>query len=441
MKKIILTLVMIMLLLTLVGCGHKHEYIDEVVAPTCTEKGYTKHTCECGDTYNNSEIEAKGHSFGEWEVVEEATEEEKGLKQRECTVCFEKEKEEIPMLEHVHKYTDKVVKPTCTEDGYTEHTCECGEIYLDEYVDKIGHKYNDFVIDKEPTFDEEGVKSKYCVVCNNRAEITSIPKLCKLSFSQGEVVYSKNNESINLSFLYGGNPIDNNQLDFSIIRYGSAYGEINNNELKTFEFGPLILTAKLKSNNSINCQVLVIVYPNMGGYPVKIAVDSSDLNKFDPFLVNYTNNDKEAKQKAIMEVEELFNCKIEFTAYPSHAMIGISRINYLKNQAMLGISDYDFVYISFSYLNELYEHGVYIDLMYYYTLYGQNFMTEQQMKKVTLDNDVMAGIFDKETEKYNLFIMPYGRDYSSYNYQCGADSSYLAFTEVILRTQKYLNEK
>ena len=95
MKKIILTLVMIMLLLTLVGCGHKHEYTDEVVAPTCTEKGYTKHTCECGDTYQDSEVEAKGHSFGEWEVVEEATEEEKGLKQRECTVCFEKEKEDL----------------------------------------------------------------------------------------------------------------------------------------------------------------------------------------------------------------------------------------------------------------------------------------------------------------------------------------------------------
>ena len=37
MKKIPFTLLMLVLLLTLVGCGHKHEYTDEVVAPTCTE--------------------------------------------------------------------------------------------------------------------------------------------------------------------------------------------------------------------------------------------------------------------------------------------------------------------------------------------------------------------------------------------------------------------
>ena len=206
MKKITFTLLIIMLLLTLVGCGHKHEYTDEVVAPTCTEKGYTKHTCECGDTYQDSEVEAKGHSFGEWEVVEEATEQEKGLKSRECTVCFEKEEAEIPVLEHVHKYTDKVVKPTCTEDGYTEHRCQCGDSYKDNVVKAShteevlpakevkceedgltegkkcsvcgevlveqtvipheGHKLGDWVTVKEPTTTEKGLKEKSCANCN-----------------------------------------------------------------------------------------------------------------------------------------------------------------------------------------------------------------------------------------------------------------------------------
>ena len=83
MKKITFTLLILVLLLTLVGCGHKHEYTDEVVAPTCTEKGYTKHTCECGDIYQDSEVQAKGHSFGEWNVVKEATEKEKGSKFRQ----------------------------------------------------------------------------------------------------------------------------------------------------------------------------------------------------------------------------------------------------------------------------------------------------------------------------------------------------------------------
>ena len=165
MKKITFTLLMIMLLLTLVGCGHKHEYTDEVVAPTCTEKGYTKHTCECGDVYNDSEVQAKGHSFGEWNVVKEATEKEKGSKERTCSECSEKETEEIPMLEHTHKYTDVVTDPTCKEQGYTTHTCECGESYVDAYTEVIEHTYDSWTVLKEATFFEEGLKEGVCSVC------------------------------------------------------------------------------------------------------------------------------------------------------------------------------------------------------------------------------------------------------------------------------------
>ncbi len=35
---------------------------------------------------------------------------------------------------HTHKYEDRVVPPTCTEDGYTEHECSCGDIYRDSEV-------------------------------------------------------------------------------------------------------------------------------------------------------------------------------------------------------------------------------------------------------------------------------------------------------------------
>ena len=165
MKKISFSILILILLFTLVGCGHKHEYTDEVVAPTCTEKGYTKHTCECGDTYNDSEVDALGHKFGEWSVVKEATEEEKGSKERSCNVCGEKETEEIPTLDHVHNYTETVVAPTCTENGYTEYTCKCGDTYKDN---EVAAKHTEEVVaGKDATCTEEGLsEGKKCSVCN-----------------------------------------------------------------------------------------------------------------------------------------------------------------------------------------------------------------------------------------------------------------------------------
>ena len=40
-----------------------HDYTDTVVASTCTEKGYTTHTCVCGDNYADSYVEALGHAL------------------------------------------------------------------------------------------------------------------------------------------------------------------------------------------------------------------------------------------------------------------------------------------------------------------------------------------------------------------------------------------
>jgi len=46
--------------------------------------------------------------------------------------------------EHIHSYTEKVVEPTCTEGGYTLHTCTCGESYIDK-VKSAAHDYKNGV--------------------------------------------------------------------------------------------------------------------------------------------------------------------------------------------------------------------------------------------------------------------------------------------------------
>lgn len=44
----------------------------------------------------------------------------------------------------VHSFTDIVTAPTCTEKGYTTHTCVCGYVYKDSYVDALGHDYSEW---------------------------------------------------------------------------------------------------------------------------------------------------------------------------------------------------------------------------------------------------------------------------------------------------------
>lgn len=43
---------------------------------------------------------------------------------------------------HTHNYASKVVQPTCTVQGYTIHTCSCGNSYKDSYVNALGHSYS-----------------------------------------------------------------------------------------------------------------------------------------------------------------------------------------------------------------------------------------------------------------------------------------------------------
>ena len=73
-----------------------HDYQSAVTAPTCTEQGYTTHTCSrCGNSYQDSETDALGHDWGQWEVTKPTTETEDGSRARTCQRCGVTETETI----------------------------------------------------------------------------------------------------------------------------------------------------------------------------------------------------------------------------------------------------------------------------------------------------------------------------------------------------------
>ena len=52
----------VMPVMTAESCAHSYE--EAVVAPTCTQRGYSTFTCSlCGDSYDANVIEATGHTF------------------------------------------------------------------------------------------------------------------------------------------------------------------------------------------------------------------------------------------------------------------------------------------------------------------------------------------------------------------------------------------
>ena len=90
--------------------SHTHSYKAVVTAPTCTEKGYTTHTCACGDSYVDTYTDALGHAWDNGKVTKEPTETETGVKTFTCTRCGETKTEVIPA-------TGVVASGTCGAEG------------------------------------------------------------------------------------------------------------------------------------------------------------------------------------------------------------------------------------------------------------------------------------------------------------------------------------
>lgn len=67
---------------------------------------------------------------------------------------------------HEHSYDAVVTAPTCTEKGYTTHTCSCGDSYVDTYVDALGHAWDNGTVTKQPTATETGTKTFTCTRCS-----------------------------------------------------------------------------------------------------------------------------------------------------------------------------------------------------------------------------------------------------------------------------------
>ena len=140
---------------TCTACGitegepNGHNYDTVVTAPTCMEQGYTTHTCVCGHSYTDAYTDPTGHVHGipaeENRVEPSCTVPGSYDVVTRCTICHvELDRVNTVLPASGHNYEDTVTAPTCTEQGYTTHTCTvCGDSYRDALVEELGHDWID----------------------------------------------------------------------------------------------------------------------------------------------------------------------------------------------------------------------------------------------------------------------------------------------------------
>lgn len=149
----------------------QHKYVDKVVPPTCTEKGYTLHTCERGDSeYKDNYTDALKHEYGDWIIDTPATEDAPGSKHRDCIRGDDTQTEVIPQLNHVHTpaaaVKENVVPATCETAGSYDEVVRCskdGEVISTTHktIPALGHKWKATKV-VAPTYESQGYTEYVC---------------------------------------------------------------------------------------------------------------------------------------------------------------------------------------------------------------------------------------------------------------------------------------
>lgn len=148
---------------------HIAAFTDTVVAPTCTEQGYTHHVCTVkGCTYapvDDTYVAATDHTWVKTQT-NPPTCTEQGTAFYKCSACGATRTEKIAALGHDLSRCDLVPDATCTQPGRAVGTCaRCG-VQIDEVIPAKGHDYSyKSASSTEPTCTESGHYQGTCPRC------------------------------------------------------------------------------------------------------------------------------------------------------------------------------------------------------------------------------------------------------------------------------------
>ena len=137
--------------------AHTHKFSDEWTS----NNTHHWHASTCGHDVKDGEAE---HDWNNGVETLAPTEEEFGKMLYTCQTCEATKEEQIDKLPHTHKYQDTY----SFDDDYHWYGSACG--HEDEVTGLAEHDWNDGVVTKNPTCQENGVKTFTCTVCGHTKE-------------------------------------------------------------------------------------------------------------------------------------------------------------------------------------------------------------------------------------------------------------------------------
>ena len=148
---------------------HIAQFADTVVAPTCTEQGYTHHVCTVkGCTYapvDDTYVAATDHTWVKTQT-NPPTCTEQGTAFYKCSACGATRTEKIAPLGHDLSRCDLKPAATCTQPGRAVGTCARCDVKIDEVIPAKGHDYSyKSASSTEPTCTESGHYQGTCPRC------------------------------------------------------------------------------------------------------------------------------------------------------------------------------------------------------------------------------------------------------------------------------------
>lgn len=171
-----------------------HDYESSITkAVTCTENGIKTFVCKNDPSHTHTEeIPKLGHNYVA-SITKQPTCEEKGIKTFVCSNdSSHTYTEDIPAIGHSFELT-KTIKPTCTEDGKEIYTCKNDSFHTKEVILKAtGHTPSDWIIDKKPTYLEDGSRHRECTVCKTVLTTETISMLDDITAPEIEIKVKDN---------------------------------------------------------------------------------------------------------------------------------------------------------------------------------------------------------------------------------------------------------